>query len=244
MPNWLDFLKKKEESDDPKVKEQAELELKNITDGHKKVETIETELKTMKESQEKDSKRLNTFLDEQEAAKRRRIADEAARKAAEKKESDEKDMDDLWLTDPKEAARRTFEDQSKGLVEATINNQSQTLRRQIFDDNPNEYEYYTKENPEFKAQVDALIDQQPLNIRSNPEAIKNAYAIIAHRKAQEIKEGKLKSRFAATSTSSTGTTSSKDKDTIVLTDLQKKAAKNLGISEEDYGKTAKEMNYV
>jgi phage I-like protein len=29
-----------------------------------------------------------------------------------------------------------------------------------------------------------------------------------------------------------------------LTDLQKKAAKSLGISEEDYGKTAREMNYV
>ena len=154
-------------------------------------------------------------------------------------------MEILWLENPAQAAKMTFERESQGLTQATINTQSRQLRRDIFDENPDKYEYYDKANPEFKALVDSLIDNMPLANRTNPDAIQNCYYVAFGREQQKIKEGKLKSRFAATSTSSTGTTSTtKDKDTIVLTDLQKSAAKAFGITEEEYGKQAREMTYV
>jgi len=245
MPTWLDFMKSKQDSEEAnKKKEQDDLELKTVTEKLGNVDSIETELKTMKDESTKVNTRLTSFLDEQEAMKRRRIAEEAVKKANETKESEDKEMETLWLENPQEAAKKTFERESAGLTTATINTQSQLLRKNIFDDNPDKFEYYDKSNPEFKSSVDSMIDNLPLNQRTNPEAIKNCYAVAAFNKSQEIKEGKLKSRFAATSTSSTGNASTKDKDTVTLTELQKAAAKAFGISEEDYGKQAKEMNYV
>jgi len=244
MPNWLDLLGKKKESTDPKEQEQAELELKNVTESIKKVGKIEEDFGKFKTETEKTNTRLTSFLDEQDAMKRRRIAEELAKKANETKETEDKELNELALEDPVKAARLIFERESRGLTTATINTQSQLLRKQLFDDNPDKFEYYDKANPEFKSEVDRLIDGLPLESRTNPDAIQNCYYVAFGRKQQEIKDGKLKSRFAATSTTTSGSSSTKDKDTIQLTELQKKAAKAMGITEEDYGKQAREMNYV
>lgn len=242
---WLDALqrKQKEGTVDDKQKEQDDLELKSIVDSSKKVSDLETGLNEIKEKT-KVLDRMTSFLDEQEALKRRRVAEEAAKKAKETRESEDQELQNLALEDPVKAAELIFERKSQPLTEALINTQSLNLRKNIFEDGGDKFEYYTNANADFKSKVDAVIDNLPLANRTNPTAIKNCYAAVLFDHMQEVKEGKLKSRFAATSTTTSGTTSTKDKDTVTLSELQKKAAAALGIKEEDYAKTAKEMNYV
>lgn len=238
---WIDALKRKTEGTvDDKQKEQDDLELKSISESAEKTKKLESDFTAFKTKAEKDSQRLNSFLDEQEAAKRKAEADAKAKKVTEIKENEDKELEELALTDPVKAAKVIADRQMAPLVAAQINTSSQLLRKQIFDDDPQRYEYYTGD---FKAAVDKLIDGLPLNQKNNPDAIKNCYAVAAFDKSQEIKEGKLKSRFAAVSTSSTGTVDTSKKE-VELTDAEKRAASVLGVKESDYAEMKKDMQYV
>lgn len=239
--SWIDALKRKTEvEDDLKKKEADDLELKSISDSAKKTDKLEADFTAFKDKAEKDSQRLNSFLDEQDKARRTAEATERAKKATETKENEDKELEELALVDPVKAANLIADKKMEPLIRAQINTQSVLLRKQIFDDDPNRYEFYTGD---FKSEVDKLIDNLPFNQKTNPEAIKNCYAVAAFNKSQEIKEGKLKSRFAATSTTSTGTTTS-EKKTPELSDAEKKAAAAFGIKEDDYSKMKEDMQYV
>lgn len=242
MPGWLDAFKTKQE-DQNKKDDSDDLELKAFKDNVAEVPKIKERLSVL-DDVKKTSDRMNSFLDEQEAAKRKRQADELAKKAQDDNKKTEDELDELALTDPRKAAELIADAKTKPIQEALINTQSVIVRKQIFDDNPGKYEYYTNDNPEFKAVVDKYINELPINARTNASAIENCYAVAAFQKSQEIKEGKLKSRFAAISTNSNGSKSTSDKDTVTLSDAQKRAAEKLGIKEEDYAKEARDMHYV
>ena len=239
---WTDLLNRREKESsesetDKKKREQDELELKGKLD---KVDSLETSVKAFKEKTEPVLTQMSSFLKEQQELKAKREREEREKKNKEAKESQDQELEELALTDPVKAAELIADRKMGPLVAAQINTNSILLRKQIFDDNPGDYEYY---QGEFKNEVDKLIDNLDLKHKTNPEAIKNCYAVALFNKQKEIKEGKLKSRFAAASKHSESE-NKQDKDQITLNDDQKRAARNLGIKEEDYAKMMKEMNYV
>lgn len=242
MPNWFERMSRSEETDPDKKKqqEQEELEIKATKEKLAKIDGIETAVNEFK-SKTGVLDQMSEFLKEQQELKRKREAEARAKAANDNKESQDKELEELLLNDPIKAQELIAERKMQPLVQATINTQSQLLRKQIFDDNPSEFEYY---HGEFKNKVDKLIDNLSLEHKTNPNAIKNCYAVAFYEYQKDIKEGKLKSRFASVSLPSSSTTSNKDKDEIVLSDEEKRAARMLGIKEEDYAKTKKEMNYV
>lgn len=235
MPGWMKSKAEEEQEEEKEAERQRKLQIvpKEITDKLAKVDTLETSINEVKEKT-KVLDRMTSFLDEQDALKaaaRKKQADELAAKATET-------TDDLWLTDPQKASELAMQP----VKIATINLASQNLRREIFDDGVN-YEYYTGE---FKKRVDGWIDKLPVEARADAKSIKNCYNLVLGESMQEIREGKLKSRFAATTTSNTkdGTNNTNNDGLPALTDDQKHAAKMFGLKEEDYAKQMKELNYV
>lgn len=228
---WFERAKKENKEDN-----QDDLEIKPSKEFEEKIGKVDAIEASVNELKTKTAvlDRMSSFLDEQEAAKRSAKAKEMAEKVAGKNE----ELDEKWLTDPKAA----FNESVQPLVAATINANSRATRREIFDDG--EFEYYTGN---FKREVDELIDNSlALAAKNDPQSIKNCYYLVLGKHQAEIKEGKLKSRFAAVSTSSAGTGTNKtdQTDTIVLTDEEKRAASRFGMTSEEYAKSKKELNYV
>lgn len=243
MPGgWFDTIRNRssesESEEDKKKREQQDLEMTNTLKKVDKIDGLESSINELK-SKAGVLDRMDSFLKEQEEAKRRREAEERARKAGEKKETEDKELEELALTDPIKAAEIIAARKTDPIIAATIDLQSKTLRREIFD-SP-DYEYY---QGDFKVKVDKLIDDLQLQHRANPVAIANCYKVVLADHMKDIRDGKLKSRFASVSSSSSSTTSSKDKDEIVLTDEEKRAARVFGIKDEDYAAMKKDMNYV
>jgi hypothetical protein len=109
-----------------------------------------------------------------------------------------------------------------------------------------EMDYY-KSDPEFKAKVLAKINAQPLALRANADIILNCYKLVAYDEREAIKEGKYKSVLGAASTNGTGghsgTPTNKGED-VTISDEEKVYAKKMGISETDWVKSKKTLEYV
>jgi hypothetical protein len=105
---------------------------------------------------------------------------------------------------------------------------------------------YYKSDPEFKAKVLAKINTQPLQLRSNADIILNCYKLVAYDEREAIKEGKYKSILGAASTTGTGahTGSRSEEDEVKMDDTEKMYAKKMGISEADWIKSKKTLEYV
>lgn len=108
-----------------------------------------------------------------------------------------------------------------------------------------EMDYY-KSDPEFKAKVLAKINGQPLQLRSNPDIIMNCYKLVRYDEDQAIKDGKYKSVLGAASTTGTGGHTGREtkEDEITISDEEKSYAKKMGISEADWIKSKKTLEYV
>jgi hypothetical protein len=206
---------------------------KEVTEKLAKIDALET---SMNEVKNKFSvlDQMGDFLKEQREAKEETRRKDAAAKAAAKAE----ETDDTWLTDPKKAAQ----DMLQPLVIDQINTKSRMLAREIFDDGK-EFEFY---QGDFKQKVDSYIEKLPPSARVEPASIKNCYFLVLGQSQSEIREGKLKSRFAATSTSSAKDSGAREGENapVTLNDDQKRAADKLGIKHDDYAKNVKELNYV
>lgn len=226
MPSWWGSKKEEEEPKpgDIEIKPPKEIEEKLA-----KIDGIEASVKAF-EAHTETLKGMGEFLAEQKKLKddaRKKEADERAAKATETN-------DEEWITDPKKAAQ----DMLQPLVINQINTNSRLLRKEIFEDGK-EFEYY---DGEFKKEVDNHIDSLPPAQRADANSIKNCYYVVAGKRQAEIREGKLKSRFSAASTSNAATSTGKTGDSkVALTDEQKLAAKRLGVKEESYAKNFQEM---
>jgi hypothetical protein len=101
-------------------------------------------------------------------------------------------------------------------------------------------------SPEFKAKVLAKINSQPLQLRSNAEIILNCYKLIAFDEKEAIQEGKYRSSLGAASTSGTGghSGSSKGEAEVTISDDEKIYAKKMGISDSDWVKSKKTLEFV
>lgn len=234
MPKWWGKDDAEETEAAAKAAKEAEVKPpKEITDRLDKIDGLETSINEVK-TKFSVLDDMKTYLDEQKQAKevaRRKEAEERARKATE-------ESADTWLTDPAAAAKEMLQP----LVIDQINTKSRLLRREMFEDGT-QYEFY---QGAFKDKVDAYIDKLPVAARTDADSIKNCYFLVLGQNQNEIKEGKLKSRFAATSTSSAkdGKGGSEGEKTITLTDEQKRAADKLGVKHEAYAKNLGEMSYV
>lgn len=147
----------------------------------------------------------------------------------------EEDFEELMLTDPKRAVSMALQPTQQALLTLRADN----LRRETFEDTK-KYRYY---HGEIKSEVDKLLAGQPLTARNDPSVIENAYLTVVGKHHDEIVEGKLKDRFAAsessgraTSSGSAGDSGTAEKKQVVITDDIRKIAKGLGFKPEEYAK--------
>lgn len=186
--------------------------------------------------EEKLTELTNLFASEA-AARTKRETDEAARIAALNKnkqdESLDEELEQLLLTNPREAIRRATEGQTIAIKAVHADN----VRREVFED-ADKFPYY---NGDIKREVDQLLANQPVDFRIHPANVESAYHTILGKHTKEIVEGKLKTRFASsesnrgTSSGSAGNTGTGgDKGKPELTDDIRRAAKQVGIKAEDY----------
>lgn len=232
MANWLDFGKQKpgENKDDKVLEITPESINKSITEN--KTE-LEGKLKDLGESinNHPTLKAMQDFLEEQKTAREAAIA----RQRQKQQEDENKNFEGMDQT------TREYVDQTlRPIAQATLMQQGNEMRRNIFDD-AEAFPYYTGT---LKSKIDALLDAQPLEQRANPEIIRNVYKIVIYDNEKEIKEDKHKSRLSSASAAGTGTgmPGSGDKTAMpVLTDQMKSVAKAMGMSPEDYATSMKEL---
>jgi hypothetical protein len=210
-------------------------------------EEITTQLKAGVEAKEKLGK-MEFMLEElkniqvaEKTAREKKEADAAAeaarKKASERQTQTDAEIEELMLTDPKEAIRRATE----GQTVAIMNLRADNIKRDVFED-AQKFKYYTGD---IKREVDALIAGQNLNARNDPSVVENCYHTVMGKHADEIAEGKIKNRFAGSESSSRGTSSGsagssgaggtekKTYDTEYMKEIER-AAKQVGIKTSDY----------
>lgn len=157
----------------------------------------------------------------------------------------EEEFEELMLTDPKRAVSMALQPTQQALLNLRADN----IKREVFEDTK-KFRYY---HGDIKSEVDRLIAGQPLTARNDPSVVENAYLTVVGRHHDEIMEGKLKDRFAAsegsgrsTSSGSAGDSGTSEKKQVVITDDIRKIAKGLGFKPEDYAKMLDEegIGYV
>jgi hypothetical protein len=240
MPNWLN-LRGAGGSDAPPERQAANKDdkLNEITPEsiNKSLTETKTELEArftaLGESIDNHPtlKAMQTFLDEQKAAK-----DAAARRASDQS----RQQNDQRFENVDQTTREYVNETMKPYAEAAIYQQGNEQRRTIFED-AEAFPYYTGT---LKSKVDALLDAQPPVQRANPDVIRNVYKIVVFDHQKEISEDKIKSRLSSASTPTTGagTSSAGDKGALpVLTQQMKSVARSMGMSEADYATAMKEL---
>ena len=176
--------------------------------------------------------------DKEDREKREREATEAAHRVAASKTQAEIDaeIEELMLTNPREAIRKATETQSAVILQIRADN----IRRELFEDQ-DKFKYYAGD---IKREVDALIQAQSLSSRNDPSVVENCYLTVLGKHTDDVAEGKLKNRFAGsetnrgTSTGSAGDSSATGKGkTHIDAEYDKdirKAAKQTGIPYEEF----------
>lgn len=185
---------------------------------------------------------ITSFQQEREEEKKKRQQQQQQQQS---QETDE-EFENLMLTDPKKAISMALNPTQQAVLTLRADN----LRREVFEDTK-KFKYY---HGELKAEVDKLIAGQTLAARNDPSVIENAYLTVIGKHHDEILEGKLKDRFAASDSSGRGTSSGSagdsgvggDKKTPVITDDIRKLAKAFGTTPEEYAKLldAEGVGYV
>jgi hypothetical protein len=142
-----------------------------------------------------------------------------------------------WFSDPSGAMDKK--------LAPIIRNQQAAAAMLMINETLGEMDYY-KSDPEFKAKVLAKINSQPLNLRSNADFIMNCYKLVAYDEKEAIKEGKYKSILGAASTTGTGAHSGRSEATeeVTMDEQEKIYAKKMGISEADWVKSKKTLEFV
>lgn len=177
------------------------------------------------------------YIKEQREEKRKAQEEETRKKAAAHRETTDDEVADLLVTDPAAAIRKVTEPQAVALMTIRADN----LRREVFEDTEM-FPYYTGE---IKAEVDKLLQNQNLQAKNDRSVIENCYYSVVGRREKDIKEGKLKSRFASPE-GSRGTMGGNKTDADGYEGVQiagiandpevQRIAKLFGIKPEDYAK--------
>jgi hypothetical protein len=231
MPNWLQMggVKSKTEGDQvPEVT--PETINKAITEQKTEFQTKLDALGS-KIDEHPTLKAMQTFLDEQTAA-RQRVEQQRQQQQQTEHNKQFENVDD--------ATRNYVSETLRPLAIATLLQQGNEQRRSIFD-NEEEFPYYTGA---VRGKIDALLDAQSPEQRANPEVIRNAYKLIVFDFQKDIAENKIKSRFSSASSSGTGTgapAGDGGSKTPVLTQQMKEVAAKMGMKPEEYATAMQEL---
>ena len=224
--------KKEEEG---KKEDELELKPKEVKAQLDKIETISTEFQKFRDESKSSQERLNKFLEAQEELQR--IADEKAE--AERNKRSGQEINDELESDPASAITKLI----SPMHQTALKTEAKLARKEFFEDNAKDFEYYS--DPTFRRRVDALIESLPIQTQSNVKSIENCYAVAERELRQEIKDGKIKSKFAAqSSTNNNGSTKTNEVTGDNLSDDEKSVAAKFGMTNDEYAKAKKELSYV
>ena len=206
------------------------IQLKAGVEAKASLTKMETMLEEMKNIQLQEKKDKDKAAADAAAA--------AARKAAADKQPEiDAEIEELMLTNPREAVRRLTEGQTNAIKMV----HADALRREVFEDQQ-KFKYYSGD---IKKEVDALLAGQYVDFRMNQQNIENCYLTVIGKHADEISEGKIKTRFAGSESSSRGTSGGgagdsgadgsgkKTYDAEYMKEIER-AAKQTGIKTLDY----------
>lgn len=169
--------------------------------------------------------------EEKEAADAKRKKDEADALANKNKPTDEQ-LAALMLTDPASAVKHI----TQGQQDLLLMMRADQVRDQVLKDRAEDFPYYTGN---VKTEIDSILSKQSLAFRNDPKAVENTYYTVVGKMQKEISEGKIKSRFAASTSSQGGSgksDASSDDFHIEITPDIEKAARMSGIDVKDYVK--------
>lgn len=231
-PRWL---KNEEAEADESKRKDAQADIKSIEIKPEMIsEAMKPHLDNFRSevanTMDEKLKAVNEFFAEQTRAR------EAAARRKQNEEETPEETD--YLVDPSAAIDKK--------LQPLIRSQQAANAMIMINETIGEMDYY-KSDPEFKAKVLAKINGQPLNLRANPDIILNCYKLVRYDEEENIKEGKYKSMLGAASTGGTGGhsgSSKKEEDEITISDEEKVYAKKMGISDADWIKSKKTLEYV
>lgn len=178
-------------------------------------------------------KSIQAFVDEYKRDKADAAAAAAKKTQQQTQTEADEEIEALMLTDPKQAILKATTPQAIAIMTLRADN----IRREVFEDTE-KYKYY---HGDIKKEVDALLAAQKLDARNDPSVVENCYLTVLGKHNDEILEGKIKTRFAGSESSSRGTSSGNagntdaaEKKNRIIPDDVKRAAKQFGITPEDY----------
>lgn len=172
-------------------------------------------------------------------AKEKKDRDDAAASVArsKNKETEDAELEELFITDPKKAAEIVARKATESTNVALLTLRADNIKREVFED-ADKFKYYTGD---IKRKVDAMISQQTLASRNDSSVVENCYKVVLADHMSDILEGKIKSRFAGGESAGRGTSSGNagaggagGKEPPVITEDIKKLAGKFGIKPEDY----------
>jgi hypothetical protein len=179
-------------------------------------------------------KDIQAFVAESKREKEAAAA-ESARKAREtQSQQTDEELQQLILTDPGRAIKEGTKDQSMAILML----RADQLKRDVFEDQ-DKFSYYTGD---IKCEIDKLLAGQNLQLRNDPSVIENCYWTVLGKHSEEIREGKLKSRFAGsggsrgTASGSAGAGKDDAHEHLEINDDMRHAARIAGMKPEDYAK--------
>jgi hypothetical protein len=221
---------------DDKKEEDKKVELpKELEDRLKAQEaSITTSLTSKLDERLKGLDSLTAFAadykkEKEEAAEKERL--KKTTKTQEQLQAESEDMAAAMLNDPKKVINDEI--LKSPLAQIAFTTSAENLKRTIFQDDASEYPYYSGD---IKKEIDDILSKQNLQFRNDAVAIKNTYHTVIGRHMSEINEGKIKSRFASSSSSlkDKGTGGTQDeKVKIEMSEDIKKMARLTGMTEAD-----------
>jgi hypothetical protein len=171
---------------------------------------------------------VTQYKKDQEEARTAR--EEAARRKAEQDSSKtDEDLAAELLTNPRAVLSEINKPQTQLMLQLRADN----IKREVFQDRAQDFPYY---DGDVKKEVDQLLAKQSLQFQNDASSIENVYHTVVGKKMKEINEGKIKSRFAASSSTSSSGPRSDDaeKKSIKVTPEIERAAKLTGLTTKDY----------
>lgn len=178
---------------------------------------------------------INKFVETQTAREAAAAAAAAVSKRTETATETEERIESLMLEGKTKEAIALA---NQPLINEVMLTRADRIKREVFED-AEKFPYY---HGDVKKEIDALLENQPIQFRNNAQNVENCYHTILGKHTAELVEGKLKNRFAGseggrgTSTGSAGSSSTSTKERPAITDDVRKAAKLLGFKAEDYAK--------
>ena len=237
MPVNLPWLKKKDDDGGEHLEVRLPDEIKKqLDDSAAASKAADEKIASLIKSQET----IMAFINGEKEEKEQRKAELLRQRQTEHQTEVDEEIQDLIVSDPKKAIEKATEKHSVAIMTLRADN----LKREIFED-AEKFPYYTGD---IKAKIDQLLDGQSLAAKNDRGVIENTYYSIVGRHEAEIRENKLKTRFASPESNRGNAggnqTNPGDSRTPEITDEIKRIAKMFDMKPEEYAKQLQEEGII